>query len=179
MELDNFTRNAAWRRIALTVALFLVISGAAPAEQLPIKTYTTAEGLARNRVNRIILDSRGFLWFCTAEGLSRFDGYKFVNYTTDQGLPHGLVNDLLETRAGVYWVATGNGVCRFNPGATSDDKGSRTASDSTTDSGARFTAYRLAGDTDAQFVNVLFEDHSGTIWCGTQGGLFRLEQAGD
>jgi hypothetical protein len=32
-------------------------------------------------------DSRGFLWFCTNEGLSRFDGYGFTNYSTDQGLP--------------------------------------------------------------------------------------------
>jgi hypothetical protein len=39
----------------------------------------------------------GFLWFCTGEGLSRFDGYRFTNYTTDQGLPAAAVNDLLET----------------------------------------------------------------------------------
>jgi ligand-binding sensor domain-containing protein len=48
--------------------------------QFPIKTYTTADGLARDQVNCIRRDSRGFLWFCTEEGLSRFDGYKFTNY---------------------------------------------------------------------------------------------------
>src|SRR6185503_5389913 len=85
------------------------------AEHLPIKTYTTADGLAHNVVNRVVRDSRGFLWFCTREGLSRFDGYSFTNYGIEEGLPSAIVNDLLETREGVYWVATGGGLCRFNP----------------------------------------------------------------
>ena len=83
----------------------------APADQV----YTTADGLAHNNVNRIVKDSRGFLWFCTAEGLSRFDGYAFANFGTDQGLPHAHVNDLLETRGGEYWVATNAGLVRFDP----------------------------------------------------------------
>jgi streptogramin lyase len=50
------------------------------AERLPVKIYTTADGLGHNSVNRIVRDSRGFLWFCTLEGLSRFDGYSFTTY---------------------------------------------------------------------------------------------------
>ena len=92
----------------------LFLGSIAHAEQLPIKTYTTADGLAQDCVNRIIRDSRGFLWFCTREGLSRFDGYRFTSYTTDQGLPNRWVNYLLEARDGSYWVAAGNCVCRFN-----------------------------------------------------------------
>src|SRR5262247_1246820 len=99
--------------LCLSVGHFL--SRGARAEQLPIRTYTTADGLLRDNANRIKLDSRGFLWFCTNDGLSRFDGYSFTNYTTDDGLPHRVVNDLLETRSGEIWVATGNGLARFNP----------------------------------------------------------------
>ena len=43
------------------------------AEKLPIQAYTTADGLANNHINRIRSDSRGFLWICTDEGLSRFE----------------------------------------------------------------------------------------------------------
>ena len=86
------------------------------AERLPIKSYTTADGLPHNRVKRIVQDSHGFLWFCTAGGLSRFDGYQFTNYTAEDGLPAASVNDLLETSDGLYWVATNSdGVIRFNP----------------------------------------------------------------
>jgi ligand-binding sensor domain-containing protein len=97
------------------VALVLLLPLALKAERLPIKTYTTADGLLRDNVYRVRQDSRGFLWFCTAEGVSRFDGYGFTNFTTDDGLPHPVVNDFLETSKGVYLVATGAGIARLNP----------------------------------------------------------------
>src|SRR2546423_11137832 len=95
--------------------LLLVVCLTARAERLPLKTYTTADGLAHNVINRVVRDSRGILWFCTAEGLSRFDGYTFTNFGTDEGLPHASVNDLLETRAGEYWAATNGGLVCFHP----------------------------------------------------------------
>src|SRR5436305_3683192 len=99
----------------LAIALLLNASSVS-AQQLPVRTYTTADGLPRDFVLRIVRDSRGFLWLCTADGLSRFNGYEFTNYGVEQGLPNPTINDLLETRRGVYWVATnGGGVARFNP----------------------------------------------------------------
>jgi ligand-binding sensor domain-containing protein len=73
------------------------------AERLPAKVYTTADGLAHNSVHQIIRDSRGLLWFCTAEGLSRFDGHSFTSYGMTEGLPHAKVYNILETRSGEYW----------------------------------------------------------------------------
>jgi ligand-binding sensor domain-containing protein len=128
------------------------------AEQLPIRTYTTSEGLPADNVNRILRDSRGFLWFCTEEGLSRFDGYQFVNYTADQGLPDRRVTDLLEARDGTYWVATGGGVCLFNPTGV-----------------PRFRVYRPGNDSYSRREEALLEDRSGVIWCGTRNGLYRLK----
>src|SRR5579859_5247929 len=84
--------------LLLLAGLFFPISINLQAERLPIRTYTTADGLANDHINRIRRDSRGFLWFCTDEGLSRFDGYTFISYTTNDGLPNPHVNDLLETR---------------------------------------------------------------------------------
>src|ERR1700724_3648233 len=95
------------RRLRITfLLLILLLPLLARAERLPLKTYTVADGLAHDEINKIVRDSRGFLWFCTAEGLSRFDGYGFTNYSTNEGLPHPYVNDLLETRTGEYWLAT-------------------------------------------------------------------------
>jgi len=91
-------------------SLLLLLTLVGHAELLPVKTYTTAEGLAHNQILRIVRDSRGYMWFCTAEGLSRFDGYRFTNYTTEQGLPQGAIRDLLETPSHVYWVATADGL---------------------------------------------------------------------
>src|SRR4029453_3172712 len=94
------------------LAAFVVSSAAA--ERLPIHIYTTEDGLAHANVRRIVRDPRGFLWFCTIDGLSRFDGAEFVTYRTGDGLPDPWVTDLLTTRDGTYWVATNGGVARFD-----------------------------------------------------------------
>jgi ligand-binding sensor domain-containing protein len=73
--------------LALLPLLVLVPVCESVAERLPVKAYTTDHGLAHNRVKRIVQGSRGFVWFCTADGLSRLDGYQFTNYRVDDGLP--------------------------------------------------------------------------------------------
>ena len=147
--------------IAFFILLFIAVAQSR-AEQLPIRTYTTAEGLARDQVYKIVTDPRGFLWFCTTDGLSRFDGYEFVNYSVAQGLPHRIAYDLLITAKGEYWVATAAGVALFHAsGVTSDPK---------------FKTYVPTQRPDAQIITDLFEDRSGTMWAGTGNGLFRLHQ---
>ncbi len=158
---------------SFTLAVLLAVT--ARGEHLPIKTYTTADGLVRDSINRIVRDSRGFLWFCTTEGLSRFDGYRFTSYGTEDGLPNRNVKDLLETRAGVYWIAMAGGVCRFNPTTYSTTEAFPRAGLSPA-SEPRFTAYRPSRDARSQSVNAMIEDRAGNIWCGTESGLYRLEQ---
>src|SRR5215510_8748745 len=95
-------------------SLAVLLVGAARAEQLPIKTYTIADGLAHGSVNSIYQDNKGFLWFGTWEGLSRFDGYGFVNYDRRDGLPHVVINHITEDRQGRLWVGTnGGGLARL------------------------------------------------------------------
>src|SRR2546428_2041332 len=115
MRTDESKRRLFALRLAWCASLLLAMSQLTAGERLPLKPYTTADGLGHNNINKIVRDSRGFLWFCTDEGLSRFDGYSFTNFGMEQGLPHASVNDLLETRGGDYWVATGGGLVRFNP----------------------------------------------------------------
>ena len=73
------------KRVVAIFILVLISSAQLRAEQLPIRTYTTADGLARDSIHRIVSDPLGYLWFCTSDGLSRFDGYEFVNYSVAQG----------------------------------------------------------------------------------------------
>jgi ligand-binding sensor domain-containing protein/two-component sensor histidine kinase len=161
----------------LAFPLLLLLSGFTRAAQLPITAYTTAEGLAHNHINRIRQDSRGYLWFCTDGGLSRFDGYRFTNYTTEEGLPHPWVNDLLETRNGTYWIATDGGVCRLNPNGSpkrqSRENGPATRSE------PMFLVYHPSSQKDSSRVNALAEDPSGAIWCATYAGLYRFQLSGD
>jgi signal transduction histidine kinase/ligand-binding sensor domain-containing protein len=144
--------------------IFLLSLDSLNARRLPIKTYTTADGLARDRVECALQDRTGFMWFCTAEGLSRFDGYRFTNYSTEQGLPHNYVTAMLQTREGNYWVGTAVGLCRFDPTASG---------------AAKFRRYPLPGEKPAPKINVLRQGRDGAIWVGADGGgLFRLPKDG-
>jgi signal transduction histidine kinase/ligand-binding sensor domain-containing protein len=170
-----FSKSA---RLGMTVILLLlVLAPVAQSERLPIKIYATADGLPNNEVNKIVRDSGGFLWFCTADGISRFDGYGFTNYGTSEGLPHPYVNDLLETRAGEYWLATNGGLVRFTPRGI-PRRGIANANNAELDGEPMFSLV-LPDDSDrlARAVTVLLQDHDGTIWCGTMKGLYRLERA--
>ena len=164
------------RHLPALLALLLTTPLDLLAERLPITVFTTAEGLAHNSVTRIVKDSRGFLWFCTADGLSRFDGYAFANFGTDQGLPHSYVNDLLETRAGEYWVATGGGLVLFDPKGKPDR---HVVYENANPAPAPMFTVVVPDDDDrlARTINVLLEGRDGTIWAGTSKGLYRVDRA--
>ena len=159
-----------WIRLSLLLwGLFLPPLNLA--EQLPVRVWTTAEGLPHNHINRIKCDSRGYLWICTDEGLARFDGYGFVNYGMAQGLPNLTINDFIEARDGTYWIATDGGICRFNPLGKSapPDQPQPTP---------MFTVHRVSEVEVTNHVNGLLEDKDGSLWLATSGGLFRLWQTG-
>jgi len=147
---------------ALIALLVASASTAAWAESPVFTRYTTQDGLAHDRVLRIVRDSRGFLWFCTSDGLSRFDGQRFRTFGVAEGLPVAFVTDFLESRDGGCWVATdGGGVARLRPGAPAGEKA--------------FTAMSVGADPVSSSVVRLAQDAGGALWAGTLGGLFRLD----
>ena len=160
---------------ALTVLLFCLTAPAARAERLPIRAYTTADGLPDERIKCIVPDSRGFVWFCGPDGLSRFDGRGFATYRVSDR--HNSINDFLETSRGLYWVATnGGGVYRFSPVMKGPPRQQgHPDGPIDDDNDARFTAFPVGDDPQTNRVNVLHEDSEGRLWAGTDGGLFSLE----
>jgi ligand-binding sensor domain-containing protein len=90
-----------------------MLPGVAAAERLAITSYSTGEGLAGSFVSAVLHDSRGFVWFGTRDGVSRFDGVRFVNYGVEDGLSDPTVNDIIESRTGDHWMATNGGGCKL------------------------------------------------------------------
>lgn len=153
----------------------ILIVFSAHAEKLPFKSYTTADGLAHDWVNQIVRDSHGFLWFCTGEGLSRFDGYEFKNYTQADGLPHRGINDLLEIDDGTYLVATNDGFAVFNPLGTSQNPQSWNPN---LKSGPPMFQTFIPSDTKPDKKSAIIKDlqktRDGQIWAATMDGFYRL-----
>src|SRR5262245_4359335 len=114
---------ASWLCRTVVTAGVLAVSTLASAERLPIRVYTTADGLSQNQIIRIVKDSRGFIWFCTREGLSRFDCHTFGSYTQADGLPHRSVRDIVESQDGEYWIATREGLVHWRSGVATATTG--------------------------------------------------------
>src|SRR5262245_21824493 len=105
--------RAGARLVVLWAVVCQLWSADAGAGRLATRKFAAADGLVSDYVLDVYGDSRGFLWFSTREGLSRFDGVQLTSYGVAEGLPTSTINAVLETRAGVYWIATnGGGVSR-------------------------------------------------------------------
>jgi ligand-binding sensor domain-containing protein len=142
-------------RIKLLVCLLLPrICLLVRADQLPARAYTSADGLPMNRMNDILNDRQGFLWFATDQGLARFDGYEFRTFGVEDGLPSRTITALLQDRDGTYWLGTNKGLCHFD--------------------GSRFKLYPL--DVEGNYVTALFQDSRRRIWRGSSTGLFVLQR---
>lgn len=128
------------------------------------------DGLAQSTVTHLIQDSKGFMWFATLDGLSRYDGYRFRNFTYD---PHknagklgdGYVHYLCEDRRGNIWVGTLRGVYIYDPG---------------TEKFAHFTKTTPEGIRITGKITAIATDRKGRVWIADYGnGLFRYDPAED
>src|SRR5262245_24382511 len=105
--------------IACLVTLHLLTT-IARAERLPVKIYTSADGLGSSFVDYLTRDSRGFMWFCTRDGLSRFDGSQFITYRLGGDKPAPGFENISETSKGLYFVSTTGGLFYFDRNTLSE-----------------------------------------------------------
>ncbi len=142
-----------------------VLSG----QEASFRHLTVRHGLSHGAVHTILQDSRGFMWFGTADGLNRFDGRRIEILRHQPSEPNSLSSSsfgkALEDRNGILWLATwGGGLNRFDPKTET------------------FTRYRHDRDDPTSLsqdrIEVLHEDSAGVLWVGTeQSGLNRFDEA--
>ena len=68
------------KRLLLSLLLLLMLSFMkAFALQTPLTFYRLGirDGLSNSQINSVFKDSKGYIWFGTASGLDRFDGFRF------------------------------------------------------------------------------------------------------
>jgi ligand-binding sensor domain-containing protein len=70
-----------------TIFLLLLLYTTNSHGQQPfMRHYTVRDGLPSNTIYYAFQDSRGFMWFCTELGVSRFDGHHFETFNSNNGL---------------------------------------------------------------------------------------------
>lgn len=109
--------------LQLGFVLFALSTLARGGGTLAVRNFGAADGLGEGAMHRIVADSRGFVWFCSDSGLSRFDGDNFVRYGPHEGLPAGPVHDIVEEADhATYMVATQTGLFRLDGAAARADR---------------------------------------------------------
>jgi signal transduction histidine kinase/ligand-binding sensor domain-containing protein len=160
----------------LPAGLLLLAALPVCAQRLSVRHYDVSDGLAHSHVGAIHQDRKGYLWFGTREGLSRFDGYRFTNYGVRDGLGHIIVNAIAEDRQGRLWVGTnGGGVSRLidDPREVSSSHSSESALAASA-SGVRrkFINFRVDDSKHSNQVNALLFDTHDNLWLTTDVGLY-------
>ena len=72
-------------------------------QKVAFKNYSVVSGLPSSEVYMLYQDSKGYIWFCTDAGVSRYDGYSFKTYTSENGLPDNTIFNLYEDVKGRIW----------------------------------------------------------------------------
>lgn len=123
--------------------------------------WNIEDGLPDQMVFAVAQTPDGYLWLGTPHGLIRFDGFKFANVmpSTAPELEEFGVFCMLVAHDGTLWAGSvGGGVTHL--------------------SGGTAVHYGEAQGLHALSVRVLFQSADGTIWAGTDRGLYRLNQSG-
>jgi two-component system sensor histidine kinase ChiS len=83
---------------------------------------TVEDGLPSEEISAILHDSKGFMWFGGAVGLTRYDGYTYTSYTHNPedstSLPADYVEYLFEDSQENIWIGLIGGevgLCRYDP----------------------------------------------------------------
>ncbi|ACU61617.1 sensor histidine kinase [Chitinophaga pinensis] len=124
-------------------------------------TLRTENGLSHNKVNCILQDKRGFIWFGTEDGLNRYDGKYFTIFRKTPGdttcISGNIISDLLEDENGIIWIATEDGGLSAYDYRQSPDK--------------QFRQYRYTDGSEKSIpdnhVNAIVDDQHGYLWVGT------------
>ncbi|HLX11823.1 MAG TPA: two-component regulator propeller domain-containing protein, partial [Bacteroidota bacterium] len=132
-------------------------------QQLPprFEHLSVNDGLSQSTVLCITQDHKGFMWFGTADGLNKYDGYGMTVYRHDDQdsttLTNSVVRVVFEDHEGTLWVGTDAGLNRLD---REQGKFSRFGND------ARIHFYIGTLQT--------IDEMDGALWVGGSSGLYRL-----
>ncbi len=150
----------------LVFCLLLMTSSYVFSEQVTTFDHITIQqGLSQSSVYSICQDSKGFLWFGTAEGLNRYDGTKFVVYKVSlidsTAISGSWITAIYEDSRQNLWIGTyGDGLNRF---VWDNEQFIHYQSDKTN-----------PNSLSNNKINAICEDSNGYLWIGTNDGLNQL-----
>ncbi|TVR75087.1 MAG: hybrid sensor histidine kinase/response regulator [Marinilabiliales bacterium] len=98
------------------VILFILLTGFS-ASRPEFRYLATEDGLDDGRINSIVQDHYGIMWFATQTGLVSYDGYNFRSFRPVLGNPYSLpgktITALFVDSENDLWVVAGSNLSRY------------------------------------------------------------------
>jgi len=132
----------------------LLIPAGLRAQQLSFKLYNINDGLPGTSTYGVYQDRNGYLWICSPNGISRYDGRQFVNYSLADGLPSLRTNTVFQDSSGHLWVGCAAGMAQF--------------------SNNRFITYPTSDHLYNIYVFHFFETKDKQLWALTSKGTYEF-----
>ncbi len=100
--------------LVLLISLFLALPFSLLGQIKIHKHLTTSDGLVNDIITVIAQDKKGYIWFGTENGVSRWDGKNFLNLQKHNGLTTSNVSDIIITNDSTIYIATfGGGIVTY------------------------------------------------------------------
>jgi ligand-binding sensor domain-containing protein/serine phosphatase RsbU (regulator of sigma subunit) len=110
--------------------------------------------ITKNYVNKIFQDKNDHFWFCTAEGLFKYNNLKVEHFTEKNNFTQKSVSGIVADTENNLWLATSEGLYKYD--------------------GKNFTKFKdKPYNTDSEITSIII-DKNNTIWLGLINGLDRI-----
>ncbi|MCF2856727.1 response regulator [Pseudoalteromonas sp. SMS1] len=158
------------RLLLVAIGMLVLVVSKLGWAQIKVESISAYNGLSNPQIYAVSKDPEGFMWFGSADGVKRYDGYEFTSFNHDPDEPNSLsansVGALLFDQQGRLWAGTwGGGLNLFIREQQHFVHFKHDPAEPTS--------------LGANKVQSLFESRDGTLWVGTSGGgLNRLREDG-
>lgn len=98
------------------LAVMLPVSLAAKDTGIAVDPLSSLDGLISNHINDLYIDSLGVMWVAGQGGLSRFDGYEFMNFSTgvcSEDITSNNIKKIYPAFDNEIWILTEKGEIAF------------------------------------------------------------------
>lgn len=105
------------RLFILTLVIYIFNTLSAQNHKFLFRHYNIENGLSSNCIQDLLIDHKGFLWIATDNGLSKYDGTRFINYqrrNTHNHLGSNSIISLFEDRAKYLYIGTERGLYQYD-----------------------------------------------------------------
>lgn len=114
------------RNRAAIVSLLAVLTAQTVSSAQIARLYDTRYSFPHSQINRTYQDRNGFIWICSENGLTRFDGRHFrtfsYNASAESDIASSNIQCMTEDSMGRTWVGTARGLQLFNRSLGTFDK---------------------------------------------------------